>query len=343
MGLPMASATVLERMQAARLAQWGAAASLGHDDAWFASQLLAEPASPYSGPIERPEFTNETWWPDVLDTLGEELSEATALAQLRTELGMTRARPGIEVTPRDGFRDPFVAAHAAKAGLDSDIFWHVLDIFGFERSRYFASRAMGLQLLRESMAAVPAERQVAMGVYRDVLLRFQQATQPDDLTEHDLKYLDTLVQHRLLHPGRGNDLPMTWRIARVAAAFRDAQGYSGGFPCLPNATPRPRYAGSGDEGDDRPLCFVAATDRAVHRWHINDLRSVRLTGASERPSHVGFGVLVGALLPVLDILALADVIEAAVADDMVTSGAMSRADAELMSSRSAMATCRIPE
>ncbi|MGA7437598.1 MAG: hypothetical protein WBW32_05665, partial [Luteibacter sp.] len=208
--VPAIAGTVAEAMQAQRVAQLGIEASLAQDDAWFAAQMLAEPLSPYSHTVDRPAFTNEAWWQGVLESVGGDNREEAVLARLQRELGMQRARPGLDVTPRHGFRDPFVAAHATKAGLDADIFWQVLDVFGYETAPRFASHAIGLQLLRDEMASVPADRHVAAGIRGDVLRRFMQARVPSDLTTHDLRYVETLVQYRLLHSARDAQLPTIW-------------------------------------------------------------------------------------------------------------------------------------
>ncbi|MGN6481549.1 hypothetical protein [Luteibacter sp.] len=341
--VPVKAGTVIEAMQAQRVAQLGMEASLAQDETWFARQMLVNPASPYSDAVAQPSFTNEAWWQAVLEAVGGDTGEEVVLARLRRELGMERARPGIDVTPGPGFRDPFVAAHATKAGLDVDIFWRVLDVFGYDLAPRFASHAIGLQLLRDAMATVPAERHLAAGIRGDVLSRFMQARVPSDLTRHDLRYVEILVQHRLVHPGRDSQLPTAWRVARAAAAFRDAAGYVTGAPCLPDASPDPRHAGSGVAGDDRVPCLVAATDRAVHRWYIDALRRP----PPRAPSHPhGLAAVLGAiglLLPLLDMAAVFEVVEAAIADDAASLGAIADDDASLWSARAHRLTCRIPE
>lgn len=340
-----APASIMERMQTQRIAQLGIDASMEHGDAWLASQLLEDPQSPYSASIAQPGFTNETWWAEVVASLPEGTGEADALNQLRQEFGATRARPGVDVTVSEhGFRDSFVAAHAIKAGLDADIFWHMLDVFGYERARRLAGYAMGLQLLREQVTRVPIDRQLDSGIDGDVVARFFRATQPSHISTRDIRYLNILVQHGLLHPARGPGIPLPWRIARSAAAFRDAEGYLYGPPCRPDATPNPTMAGSGAESDLRTPCLVAATDRAVHRWHVAELRRPMIRETHAKDSMAAkLGMLVGALLPLLDMMALAEIVEAAIADDMVTANTLSRADADILSARATRLTCVIPE
>lgn len=334
-----AEASVLGRVQSARSSVLPEAAPLSGE--WYARQMLRTPDSPYSELETSPAFTNEIYW--GLASADMAIPEDAALARFQVELGLTRARPGIDVTPRDGFRDPFVAAHATKAGLDPDIFWQVLDTHGYERAPRVATLALGLQLLREQALAIPAERQPALGVDARVFQRVMRARHAGEISGYDLRYLDALVQHRLLHPLRSVGLPVPWRIARIAAAFRDAQGYAVSPPCLRDGKPHPRDAGTGVDGDTRTPCLVAAHDRAVHRWYVDMLR--RPPPSAEKPGGTlaRIGALLATVMPLLDILAVAEVLEAAFADDLAAAGAVSRAEADAASERAWRITCRIPE
>lgn len=343
MSQPVMAQSVVAQIRAERVAQLGLAATNSTTDAWFASQMLVDPASPYSELIAHPAFTNELYWRAVLDNAHPPRDEGVTLRAMAAELGLTRARPGIDVTLREGFRDPFVAAHATKAGLDADIFWHVLDMFGYARAHHFAAHAWGLQYLRNQIRTIAPERQVAAGIYADVHERVMHAANTDALHSHDLRYLDTLVQHQMLHPGKAPGLPVAWRIARIAAAFRDARGYIGGGPCRRDGTPQSRYAGTGAADDERTPCLVAANDRAVHRWYVAELRRAPPSGETPRSGLAHLGVLVGALLPLLDMVALAEVVEAALADDLVVTGAVARADADAAAESAARVSCNIPE
>ncbi|QDE38101.1 hypothetical protein FIV34_02255 [Luteibacter pinisoli] len=335
---PVAAGSVLGRLRTAYAAQvQGTAAPTSED---YVAQLLADPTSPYSATIATPRFTNEVYWADVIGDEGG--SESDVLARLQAELGLARARPGIDITPAPGFRDPFVSAHATKAGLDADIFWRMLDIHGHANAVRFASSTLGLQLLREqALATVPASR-AALGVDVGVFQRVMRARHADEISDYDLRYLDTLVQHRLLHPLRETGLPTAWRIARIAAAFRDAQGYVGGPPCRSDATPDPRFAGTLAPGDERTPCLVAAHDRAVHRWYVDVLRQPPPAMQPHGGTLARIGALVAAVLPLVDMFAIAEVVEAAVADDLVSAEAASRAEAEAASERAARLTCGMP-
>ncbi|QWT19156.1 hypothetical protein KPL74_15560 [Bacillus sp. NP157] len=331
------ASSILGQMQAERIAQLGIEQATDHDDAWFAQQLLVQPASPYSDVVRTPSLMNELWWREVVDASAAD--DDQVLDALRRELGMTRARPGVDVMPAGGFRDPFVAANATKAGLEPDVFWHVLDLFGYEHAPRFASHAVGLQILREQIGSTPPARRAAVGVFDDVASRVMRARHPDELSTHDLRYLDTIVQHRLLHPSANAGLPIAWRIARAAAAFRDAQGYVTSPPCRPDGTAHPQNAGGGAPGDARIPCFVAAHDRAVHRWYVDDMRRTPLRPEPRHDGLARLGLLVGALMPLLDMLAMAEIVEAAVADDMVSADALSSSDAEALSERASRLAC----
>lgn len=308
-------------------------------------QLQADPTSPYSALVGHPRFTNEVGWIAVLDSLPGLPSEATVLSSLALDLGLTRARPAIDVRERTGFRDRFVAANATKAGIDPDIFWHMLDLGGFRHSARTAPYALALQILRRQMKSVPTSRHAMNGIDAGVFNRVMAARSLQQVTPYDLAYMDALAQHALIHPrtgeasGDGTALPpMPYRVARLAAAWRDTEGYLTRPPC--NAEGAARASGA----TDIP-CFVAATDRAVHAWYITELRRQ----ASLPPSHAdgeGASRLIAAvalLLPLLDIAAMAEAIEASVADDLVFEGTLEAGDAEAAEQRAASLTCRLED
>lgn len=357
MGLPGAYATttagvdVVSHLQRERVARLGGAEAFSPPEDALLSQLLAVPASPYSATVDEPRFTNDVEWPEILAGLPGNLSTASAVAVLDWDLGLTRARPGRDVEPRGGYRDTFVAASATKADVDADIFWHVVDLTGFRHSARAATYAVAMQILREQMRSTAPGRRAMLGIDEEVFRRVMAASYLDQVTHYDMQYLTTLVQHRLIHwqPGGRSTtglraLPTAFRVARVAAAYRDAQGYIGSFPCRPDATPQDGNAGTGAEGDERPLCFVAATDRAVHRWYIDEYR--RQAARVPEREHSGMQRLAGfaaAVLALLDLAALVEVVEAVVADDLVTAEWLTPAEADLAAERADRLFCPIPE
>lgn len=342
---------VLSHLQRERVARVGGATAFPAPGSELLTQLLVDPTSPYSDTVREPAFTNDVDWPEVLARLPGDIPTASAVAVLNWDLGLTRARPGKDVAPRDGYRDPFVAAGASKAGVDADIFWHMVDLTGFRHSTRAATYAVAMQVLREQVRATAPERRAILGVDEAVFRRVMAARFLDQVSRYDMQYLALLVQHKLIHwqpGGRASTglraLPTALRVARVAAAYRDAQGYIGSFPCNPDATPREGHAGTGAEDDERPLCFVAATDRAVHRWYVGESRR-QATWVPER-EHTGVQRLAefaGVLLALIDLAGLAEVIEAVVADDLVTAEALTPVEADMAAERADRLFCPIPE
>lgn len=347
-----ADVDILPFLQSARIARLGVTEALDVDNASLARDMLVDPSSPYSAPIDAPSFMNDVDWPELAASLPGAMDDAAILAVLRWDLGMTRARPGVDVPPGPGFRDPFVAASARKADVDPAIFWHMLDLLGYRHSTKAAVYVVGLEILRRQLETVPKDQQEAHGVDGAVYERVMGARNAESLSPHDLRYLSTLVQYRLLHwQGGGRtaaglrQLPVAYRVARVAAAYRDTEGYFAAPPCLRDGSPAPRVAGTGSEGDSRPLCFVAATDRAVHRWYVDEAR--REAAWKPPRQHEGglmhLVALAGLMMPLLEVAALLEVVEATVADDLVASESIATTDAEFASGRADLLTCHLPE
>lgn len=335
------------------LAQWqrhrierlgGGQASLSRRD--ILGQLLVQPSSAYSASIDQPVFTNEVDWPAMLAST--RLDSDVALDALRRDLGVTRARPRRDITPAPGFRDDFVAASATKAGVDADIFWHVLDVTGYRHSTKAAIYAVGLQILRAQVAATPPEQWTSSGIDPTVVTRVMRAQHSDQLTAYDLDYLSTLVQYRLIHRRDGEavgdgqrSLPAAYRVARIAAAYRDTQGYVGGPPCTRDAAPNVAVAGTGQPDDERPLCFVAATDRAVHAWYVAEYRR-QATAMS--PPHRDTGlhrlaVAAGLVLALIDLAGAVEFVEASLADDLATAEAIGPTEADAASEPANLLSC----
>lgn len=342
---------VLSYLQAARISRQGAADALAHTNTTFVRQMLVEPASPYSDLIAEPAFTNDVEWPELLERIsGGPLTSNEALAVMQWDLGMTRARPGVDIETKPGYRHDFAAASAIKADVDPDIFWHVLDLTGYGHSAKGAGYAVGLQILRRQLAKTPDDRRIALNVDPDVFMRFMRARHFDEVTEYDLRYLSALVQQRLVHwragertPAGRRELPIAYRIARTAAAYRDLEGYLAGYPCDAAARPVEGTAGTGMAGDDRPLCFVAATDRAVHRWYLDEYRRQGRVVPHIESGLARLARFAGTILPLVDLMGALEVVEALIADDLVAAEVISPAEAEFAAERADVLSCRIPE
>jgi hypothetical protein len=313
--------------------------------------ILLDPASPYSGTLPSPAFARTAAWQDMVAALPEGLNGGAALAILAHDLGASKTQPALEIAGSNAFREPFVAASAAKAGIDPDIFWKAIDLTGYRHSTRAATYGVALQIVRDEAAVTPPSLQRPKGVDLLVLDRVMQASDLGDVRRSDLDYLSVLVQHGIIHwrpafaphPGH-RPLPVPLRIARLAAAYRDAQGYVGGYPCNSDATPHATYAGTGNAGDDRPLCFVAATDYGVLRWYRDEVRRQ----AAWRPAQTvgdksGLLALFALLVPLFDLAALVESTEAVIAEDLVASRAFTHADAMELSEEADLLACRIPQ
>jgi hypothetical protein len=342
---------VLSHLQRERVARLGGGDAFSTSESALLSQLLVDPASTYSATVAEPAFVNDVDWPEILAGLPVPLSTAAAVGILDWDLGLTRARPGRDVEPGTGYKDPFVAASATKADVDADIFWHMVDLTGFLHSARAAPYAVAMQILREQIRGTAPERRAVLGIDEAVFQRVMKASHLDQVSHHDLQYLSVLVQYRLIHwqPGGRSTkglraLPTVFRVARVAAAYRDAQGYIGGFPCKPDATPRENHAGTGTDGDERPLCFVAATDRAVHRWYVDE--AARQAARVPQREITGMQRLAGfaaMVLALLDLAPLVEMVEAVVADDLVTAEWLTPAEADMAAERADRLFCPLPE
>jgi len=341
-------------LQRERIARMGPQWPEGYGTAALMRDILADPASPYSDTNRSPAFANETHWRAVLDALGDRVaSDHDALEVLYWDLGVTKARPGvdIEVGATRSFKDPFIAAGARKADVDADIFWHMLDVTGYAHSTKAAYYAVAMQILRRQMQDIAPERRAALGVHADVFDRVMAARHDEEISPHDLRYLSALVQHRMLHwrPGRPastglRELPVAYRIARIAAAYRDARGYFIGPPCHADGSPVMGTAGTGAEGDRRELCFAGATDRGVHRWYVEEVRFQAKPRPRRTPEHDSlFSAIAMLALPLLEMAPVLEFMEAVVADELVAAESIGAEDAAAAADRADLITCLAPE
>lgn len=317
------------------------------------SMLLLRPYSPYSDVEDQPDFTNSSAWGAVLGNLPSSVGYDDALDIVRWDLGATRARPDIDVQVTRAVRlangrplDPFIEASLVKAGVDADIFKKMIDLTGFRHSTKAAGYAVALQILRNQMAVFPRERWSELGIEGDVYERAMSGTSLRHLTSYDVHYLSLLLQHQLIHrrfgaatPAGERELPTAYRVARVAAAYRDMEGYIS-YPCRADATPREGRAGLG-QGDDRPLCFVAATDRAVYQWYLGEAAAQAHPIPSE-PEQSGLARMLAAaalFMPLLDIAAIAEVAEVAEAEEVATEAVAAEEGVDAAVERASPLTC----
>lgn len=323
------------------------------------ASLLVRPDSPYSDVEHQPDFTNTSAWGAMLGDLPPSIGYDDAVDIVRWDLGATRARPGMDVQVTRTVRlangrllDPFIEASLVKAGVDADIFTRMIDITGYRHSTKAAGYAVAMQILRNQMKAFPRERWSELGIEGEVFERMMSGTSLRHLTSYDLHYLSLLLQHRLVHrrfgiatPAGQRELPSAYRVARIAAAYRDMEGYLS-YPCNPDATPREGRAGQG-EGDDRPLCFVAATDRAVYRWYLREADDQAHPIPSE-PEKSGLARMLAAaalFMPLLDVAAIAEVAEVAAeevaAEDVTAEAASAEQGIDDAVERASSLTCSL--
>jgi hypothetical protein len=92
----------------------------------------------------------------------------------------------------------------------------------------------------------------------------------------------------------------------------------------------------------QPLCFIAATDRAVQSWYRRELRQEEalLHHRGHTESSPVMHLIIGVLAWV-DVVSFIEIVEAVVAEDLVSIGTLDEADAEFAANRSTRLTCRI--
>ncbi|MGA7439209.1 MAG: hypothetical protein WBW32_13895, partial [Luteibacter sp.] len=81
----------------------------------------------------------------------------------------------------------------------------------------------------------------------------------------------------------------------------------------------------------------------VHRWYVDALRRPPSRAPSRPRGLSAIFEAIGLFLPLLDMAALFEVAEAAIADEAVSVGTVAADDARLWSARAHRITCRIPE
>lgn len=320
----------------------------------FLGQLVDDPTSFYAESSETPRITNEIWWTLFLDGLPGDpaASSHAALEALRWQSGLSKARPGVDVLIDSqaiaAYRGREVAANARKAGIDPDIFWKAADMNGSMKT-IAAGYAVALQILRDQMKAYDPADYGRRAIKPDVFQRYMAQNNPDRITEYDKRYLQDILRYEIRRNGTVTDadsrhaLPAAYRVARTAAAYADRAGYANarGFctadqpsPWLPRRPAEMEY--------HQPLCFIAATDRAVQSWYRRELRQeealLRHRGHTESSPvmHLIIGVLAW-----VDVVSFIEIVEAVVAEDLVSIGTLDEADAEFAANRSTRLTCRI--
>lgn len=341
---------------AARIRIMGTTRAIEPDTATFLAQFLQTPTSPYSDLVGQPLVTNTPAWNEYLSAMqsaGVDDGDA-ALNVLRLQTGLTKARPGEEValgpTAARDYRGREAAANAIKAGIDPDIFWKARDMSGTAITAA-AGYALALQMLRDAVAANAPEDYARMAIKPDVLERYMNQMYPDNIPDADLRYLTTWLRGALdlrgapMNGTAAQRLPAAYRLARVAAAYADASGYftSKGY-CQGNAARPGEPTGPDALENDRPLCFIAATDRGVQAWFRRQLRLDMSGIPIHENSHHGLANLariIGVVLLFMDMVSFIETADAFVTERLAAHGDIDEADAEIASERTSRLSCRI--
>jgi hypothetical protein len=141
-------------------------------------------------------------------------------------------------------------------------------------------------------------------------------------------------------------LPAAYRVARVAAAYADAGGYfnSEGY-CKGTEVNEKAPSGAKAFDDNTPLCFVAATDRAVQSWFRRQMRheeaSVRSAHNSPDEAERRVQFWFSAVLTLVDIAGFVEFAEAGLVDELSAEGALTEEEAAFAEERASQLTCRI--
>ena len=340
-----------------RVAELGADRAFDYNTRGLVSRFLDDPDSPYSDLRDDPPLTNEVWWSDFVDSLPLDTANksATALGMLQWQGGFTKARVDFEAhvdtASLIAFKSPYVAANAVKAGVDADIFWKARDFNG-AMSTVAAGYAVALQMLRDEIRSHPPEEHEARGIKPDVLKRYLAQKYVDQVSDDDDRYIADIMRYAISRrdftidaDGR-RQLPAAYRVARVAAAYSDARGYLNANGYCKGNEPRPGEPRRAEDiEENRPLCFVAATDRAVHAWYRRQMRKeaadVRLVHQSKDWASERLSFLLNTVLLLTDLAPFFEFGEAAAVDEMIGEGALAEDEAALAEERVNQLTCRI--
>ncbi|MDF3980402.1 hypothetical protein P3W24_00105 [Luteibacter sp. PPL201] len=243
------------------------------------SEMMARPDDPYSDPLDDTAWMDTSWWHALTTRLSNEgiTSDRVALVTLQHQLGATKARPGreIDLTPDaiERFGNPYTAANARKAGIDADLFERARRRHPTHTTRA-AAEAVAVQLIRDRASRASREYHAALNIRDDLVERYLD-DRDDPLSAADRHHLGEVLRHATyagqpsFNAAGERQLPAAYRVARVAAAYADSQGdlRPGGY-CKGTEPRRRRISVRAHHLAYRPLCFVAATDRAVYDWYL---------------------------------------------------------------------------
>lgn len=268
---------------------------------------------------------------------------------LQWDLGFTKAHPVDVRVPRatGDWGSEHAALNAIKAGVEADIFRQSLAIFGNAHSTIAAKYAVAAQILRERIATIPEDKRELRNIEPDVLTRFMSLSEGGSLDAYDAHYLGTLLEaeinrHTVARSSfRGiREIATPFRVARVAAAYRDNQSYVAP-PCTNDFRYREGVASL--DPTRGPVCFVDASDRAVYAWYNEEFRHQAGLVREENAETSPLAKVLALLAPMavaLDIFAVAEFAEALATEDLAVSGEFAEEEAVAAEERLGGSICR---
>ena len=243
------------------------------------SRFLANAQSPYSRlDLTHARYEGDAWYAarDHMYREGLPMRQSDAIIAMAWDLGMTRASEVWEIPTSSGWTgvDVLARTQAVKAGLDEDVYLQARKLWPRTYVAVTANYAVAAMLLRERLTlANTHDRRVAAGLDDRVLQRFLAATGPQGVSASDAAYLMLILEGEFnrWHAGHlsnqgGRQLPLPFRLARAAAAFRDDLGYLGNSPCVKDASGLFTSA-SGESVVSMWPCLVDMTDQDLHIWY----------------------------------------------------------------------------
>ena len=253
------------------------------DSAALERSTFVDPEALYPTPLPYDPNQVDPAWRRALEKLtrsSPEMDIGQTQRWYRWELGLARAMPSLDVPVISGrapFATPWVVSNIVKAGVDLDIAARARELTGERDVALAATLAVAVQLLREQGEVARSLGNNYAGHWSDPLERFMTAGSLDALGDEHVSYLFRGLENELsswrerprLSTYRLPLLPVAARVARVAAAYRALQ-YSVS-PCHADGSPDLLASAPLSPDGDRPLCFVAMTDRRVVQWFVATL------------------------------------------------------------------------
>ncbi|KAF1008191.1 MAG: hypothetical protein GAK28_01170 [Luteibacter sp.] len=264
-------------------------------DARLTNDIVLSPADIYTPVRSVPfSFRGVLWTHTFVDLLsdGYPFSRSTATQALAWDLGMTNGYPGAvdsaHLAPDLGAR--WAGTQLAKAGVTEAIARKAIGLAGQGAYAVAANYAVAVQILVDKLACYEASEWPSLGLRDDIVQRFMAANALGELRDYDLIYLMRMLQAELStwHAGEMNmygrrELPTALRVARVAAAYRDMQGYAHD-PCTQGGRHDRSVAATLPTDTTKSMCLVDATDRSVLAWYLTTF------DAQTNPEHTNFVV-----------------------------------------------------